>query len=161
MASSPQRSVIKKIEIVFGLLVVLIVVLFLAIYGWQKYQTWKFNHDLMALQAEEERPYREDTYGGKTPKETLELFIVAVEKGDYDLASKYFILSKQEEWKERLKNGNLEKIGLWVNKLKQAQDRDSIAQNRFQMYVKGKDGKAELTIDFIMYSQGIWKIEEV
>jgi hypothetical protein len=161
MESSPKKTVIKKIEIVFGLLVGLIVFLFLIIWGWQKYQTWKFNHDLAVLQAEEERPYREDTYGGKTPKETLELFIAAVEKGDYDLASKYFILSKQEEWNKRLKNGDIKKIKDWIAKLKEAQDKGSVTENRFQMYVKGSDGKDELLIDFIKYPQGIWKIDEV
>jgi len=39
----------------------------------------------------------EDTYGGETPEETLELFISALEKGDVELASKYFVLDKQEE----------------------------------------------------------------
>ncbi|OHA07435.1 MAG: hypothetical protein A2934_05600 [Candidatus Sungbacteria bacterium RIFCSPLOWO2_01_FULL_47_10] len=53
-------------------------------------------------QAEQEvesltRQYMEDTYGGETPEETLELFISALEKGDVELASKYFVLDKQEE----------------------------------------------------------------
>src|SRR3989344_3104367 len=38
-----------------------------------------------------------DTYGGTTPQETLRLYIEAVEKGDYELASKYFIESNQEK----------------------------------------------------------------
>lgn len=52
------------------------------------------------IQRELERPYREDKYGGKTPEETFDLFLEALRKGDIELASKYFELEKQEEWKE-------------------------------------------------------------
>ncbi|MBT6053372.1 MAG: hypothetical protein HOG49_41850, partial [Candidatus Scalindua sp.] len=38
-----------------------------------------------------------DIYGGDTPEETLELFIQALESGDVELASKYFVVEKQEE----------------------------------------------------------------
>jgi hypothetical protein len=39
--------------------------------------------------------YKADTYGGETPEETLELFIEALEAGDYELASRYFVPEKQ------------------------------------------------------------------
>jgi len=45
------------------------------------------------------RAYEKDTYGGETPDETLALFIDALKKGDIDLASKYFVVEKQEEKK--------------------------------------------------------------
>ena len=58
-------------------------------------------------QAEEfvkawERAYREDTYGGITPEETLQLFIDALKKGDTDLAAKYFLVDDQEKWRMNL-----------------------------------------------------------
>src|SRR3990167_4021988 len=37
-----------------------------------------------------------DTYGGKTPQETLDLFVDALKKGDVELASKYFALNDNE-----------------------------------------------------------------
>ena len=43
----------------------------------------------------------EDTYGGKTPQETLDLFVAALKAEDVDLASKYFMLDdslSREEW---------------------------------------------------------------
>ena len=47
--------------------------------------------------------YKEDNYGGTTPEETWALFVDALKKGDTDLASKYFVVEKQEqmrtEWK--------------------------------------------------------------
>ena len=49
-------------------------------YGWEK-KTEEFQ---MALS----KPYREDTYGGKTPEETWGLFLDALKKGDVELASK-------------------------------------------------------------------------
>ena len=47
-------------------------------------------------------PYYKDTYGGKTPEETYDLFISALKKGDTDLASKYFVIEKQESWTKTL-----------------------------------------------------------
>ncbi len=44
---------------------------------------------------------KQDNFGGKTPEETLELYIKALEARDFELASKYFVLEDQErEFKE-------------------------------------------------------------
>lgn len=53
-----------------------------------------------------------DIYGGKTPEETLELYIEALKKGDIELASKYSQVDQQESEVESLKkvlsrDGNL------------------------------------------------------
>ncbi len=45
------------------------------------------------IQEEYESAMRADTYGGKTPEETIELLISALEKDDIELASKYFALN--------------------------------------------------------------------
>jgi len=50
-------------------------------------------------QAEE---YANDTYGGETPEETYKMFLQALKMEDIDLASKYFILDKQEKYKQFL-----------------------------------------------------------
>jgi len=52
-----------------------------------------------------ERQYKDDTYGGATPEATLELFIAALEAGDIELASKYFLPDDRNKWVD-----NLEKI---------------------------------------------------
>ena len=57
------------------------------------------------LIADNEAANKADTYGGATPEETLRLFVEALEKRDYVLASKYFVA---EEWKNQedyLKDG--------------------------------------------------------
>ncbi len=51
-----------------------------------------------ALQSQLEELYRNDKYGGKTPEETFDMFIAALEKGDVELASKYFVIDKQNSW---------------------------------------------------------------
>jgi hypothetical protein len=52
-----------------------------------------------------EAAYKADTYGGATPEETLKLFIDALEKKDYELASKYFVVEEQEENVRRAPEG--------------------------------------------------------
>jgi len=64
-------------------------------YKWQK-QTDKFQEALR-------RPYKEDTYGGKTPEETWAMFLEALKKEDVELASKYFVVEKQGEWLQELR----------------------------------------------------------
>lgn len=44
-----------------------------------------------ASMAQEAALLRADTYGGKTPEETLALFVDALERGDATLASKYYM----------------------------------------------------------------------
>ncbi len=46
--------------------------------------------------------YKEDKYGGDTPQETLALFVDALKKGDTDLASKYFVVEKQDGMLKKL-----------------------------------------------------------
>lgn len=48
-----------------------------------------------AQQKQLENTYKNDPYGGATPQETLKLFIEALEKKDYVLASNYFIPEKR------------------------------------------------------------------
>lgn len=61
---------------------------------WQDWQAAR------TLQSELEKLYRNDKYGGKTPEETFDMFITALEKGDVELASKYFVIKRQEGWKQ-------------------------------------------------------------
>lgn len=51
-------------------------------------------------QAALEAQYKNDPYGGATPEATLKLFIEALEKKDYTLASNYFIPEKVAEYRK-------------------------------------------------------------
>jgi len=72
--------------------------------GWLKMQT-----EDAALEAQ----YRADNYGGATPEETLRLFVEALEKRDFELASKYFVVEEQAnlllEIRDSEKGGFLDK----------------------------------------------------
>jgi len=52
---------------------------------------------LQKKESDLEAAYKADTYGGETPEETLRLFIDALEKKDYELASKYFVVEEQKQ----------------------------------------------------------------
>lgn len=67
-------------------------------YDEQNKKTAEYYAYLDQQKAQKESLYRADTYGGDTPEETLELFITALEAGDYELASKYYI---PEVWEEK------------------------------------------------------------
>ena len=56
-------------------------------------------------QAALEAQYKNDPYGGATPEETLKLFIEALEKKDYTLASNYFVPEERTKNLERMPQG--------------------------------------------------------
>lgn len=149
---------LKIAAIIAGAVIIFLVTAF---YGFSWYGEWSLQKDVARIIEQQSRPYLEDTYGGQTPKETLELFITAVEKGDFNLASKFLVLSKQEEWEERLAGGEKEKLNNWINLLKTAQDKESLWEGNFQMEVKNEEDEIGLIIDFIKYPSGIWKIQEL
>lgn len=67
-------------------------------YGVLLYQ--ERNSPEYALMREYEKlseAYKNDTYGGDTPEETLRLFIDALKAGDTDLAAKYFVVEEREQ----------------------------------------------------------------
>lgn len=66
----------------------------------EAYREWKAKQD-SALESA-----REDRYGSTTPQGTLDLFISALEKGDTETASKYFVQEKQTVASQQLRAGS-------------------------------------------------------
>ncbi len=95
-----------------------------------------------------------DTIGGKTPQETLEMFISAVEKGDYELASKYFVIERQEAELKSLQISKKENIDNVMGMLRQASKGAFLDENRFFI-------DEPIAVDFIKYPAGNWKIEKI
>jgi transposase len=96
----------KYLMILAGLLIIgLVGVLGFWFFSPQMRQARQLKNSLesfnKALKTEEQK-YINDTYGGTTPEETYRLFLEALKKQDIDLASKYFILDKQGEYKKLL-----------------------------------------------------------
>lgn len=142
-----------------------------------KYMAWKTNHQIEAL----EKPYRTDKVGGKTPEETFDLFISALKKGDTDLASKYFVIQKQESWRKTLEEYErkdfindfvfeLEKDrSEWKKRETKNSDtaefetytlinKDSVADFNGQK-IPIEAGKYLNTTRFEKYPTGVWKID--
>lgn len=136
-------------------------------YGLKEYNQWKGEQGVenlkMALEKIEEEDYKlalADTYGGKTPEETLDMFIAALEKGDYELASRYFVIEKQKEWENGLfKTKTANKINFFLEKIKETKKNIDGGQ-----YSEEKDWfrvEKPVSIEFMLYPNGIWKIREI
>lgn len=62
---------------------------------------WLGQRKIEKFEREIIKIYQQDTYGGKTPQETYQMYGQALQEGDIELASKYYWWKEQE--KERLK----------------------------------------------------------
>jgi hypothetical protein len=111
---------------------------------------------------EMEKKYREDTYGGTTPEETLQLFIAALKKGDTDLASKYFVIDKQEEWLENLeKIKEKEKLQNMIFDLSRNKEKQILSDNHTVFYIYNDDNLLAVAIDVVKIPNGKWKIQSM
>jgi hypothetical protein len=158
-------QIMKKFLIIVSILIGLLLVWWVgsaAYSGWMGYK-WQKKTD--AFQAALEQPYKEDTYGGKTPEETWAMYISALEKKDFDLASKYYALSNQQSERDYLnqvnQKGDLDK---WIAELKTLEkDSKQSDQSRpiysYQYY--DKEFKKQLWGSVIFYQNPytkVWKL---
>ena len=105
------------------------------------------------------RAYDEDTYGGKTPEETLSLFIDALKKGDTDLASKYFVPEKQEEWKENLeKVKERNQLNSMINDLTNAERGKDLSSETSRFVVANSSNEVITVFNISKIPNGVWKI---
>ena len=132
-----------------------------------KYTEWEKNYT---------KAMTEDVYGGKTPQETLDMFIDALKKEDIELASKYFMLDTNEQpynrenymnrkkWEDGLKKtkeaGKLQEISVLLTKLKPDKESSSIDTAWFS--ILNSEGIADYgaILKFNEYSK-VWKIESL
>lgn len=115
----------------------------------------------------QEAAMKADTYGGKTPEETLKLFVAALKVGDVDLASKYFILDdsgKRDKWVARLTD--IKSRGLMA---KMAEDIETKAKPgnpayngdaKYKLYAQNGLVGTVIDLELNKYS-GVWKIESL
>lgn len=110
-------------------------------------------------QAEEDivKQQMADTNGGKTPQETLLLYIDAIEKRDYELASKYFILENQKYEINLLNNADAQTKSSYLALLKNLSALKGVYSADGKSYSIPVNDKA--SVNFIVYPSGVWKIK--
>ena len=115
-----------------------------------------------------------DTWGGKTPQETLDLFIDALRKGDVELASKYFLIETtvndpnyltRNEWvlalEQAKEDGRLDEIADLVSRATpDIENRAYEEDYKFAIFDDSKklDGYINMQLNT---SSGVWKIESL
>ncbi|PJC70006.1 MAG: hypothetical protein CO014_00915 [Candidatus Tagabacteria bacterium CG_4_8_14_3_um_filter_41_8] len=140
------------------------VALFIAVEGYSYYDQWRGEkrvEELAQLLTKIEKDAFDkkaaDKIGGKTPQETLDLFIKAVESGDYELASKYFVIEKQEKWKKSLiEIVDAKKISIFLEPLHDAKNSKGAYLKEDRYFID-----EPVSIEYLRYPSGNWKIEEI
>lgn len=175
MFTSPSLNPKRRRFFIFAAAFVLLIVGVLATYVWwanyrvaKKIEEGSKRVEALAesLKRAEQEDYERalaDTYGGKTPQETLRLYIEAVEKGDYEGASRYLIENKQEEELKKLNNSrnNPKDLETYIGFIKNARPwRSSLEDKEFVMEAKTDLGPS-IFVRFIRYPNNVWKIVEI
>jgi len=167
----------KYIKILAILVVVVGVIAALYSY-WRENSVWRAAREEQkkyaaaeAFMSRYDAAMKADTWGGKTPEETLQLFVAALEKGDIDLAAKYFMLETNEndpdyltrrKWEEGLKTvqykGNISNVLAVIKSMK----RTSVSERGATFEVLNEDGAVEHLLEISRNSySGVWKIESL
>ncbi|MCX6813995.1 MAG: hypothetical protein NT078_02185 [Candidatus Azambacteria bacterium] len=97
--------------------------------------------------------------GGKTPQETLSLFIKTLENNDLIAAVKYFIPENREMESDdltKLYNTNL--LGDLIKDLKNLKNGKTIDSRHYLFEVPDESGGTAVEIELIKNENGLWKI---
>ncbi|TSC52056.1 MAG: hypothetical protein LiPW41_604 [Parcubacteria group bacterium LiPW_41] len=159
LPSRSTKAVRQFVVFIFIIIAVILAIFLLAEYDRRQNAKAvdQLNQMVLDIQKADYEEAMRDTYGGKTPQETLLLYITAVEKGDYEFASKYFIGTKQKEELERLNKSKREEITMYVSELKNVLKNDGVYSQQNQRF--NFDG--DILLNLKQYPNGIWKIIEI
>ncbi len=110
-----------------------------------------------------EEDLKADIYGGKTPEQTLQMFVEALTKEDIELASKYFALGgplSREEWKQKIKKETKELIDIVSRAVPTSGQEPS--ERSFWFSVYDNKGETEQLIEMFFNTwSGVWKIQSL
>lgn len=138
---------------------VILAALILAVIGWQYWQYTQspYYQQMKAVKEIEKMAKESDKWGGKTPEETVRLFMEAIKKGDFELASKYGNRDQIFPVLERMKNE--EKINKLVNWLETGEIKTFAGGNDINLMIK-ENGKEFWILSMHKSDSGTWKIDE-
>lgn len=162
----PSRSWPK-----YGLFLMGALIIPASYYGWNYYlspearEARSFYEDVATFQNIQNK-FASDTYGGETPEETINLFVAALERGDLELAAKYFELQTNGEQDARIlseleKMKSEGKIPEIIDSLKKAipDERESTSYSyRFNSF----DDKGDLKYQIDLFNgdkSTVWKLK--
>lgn len=109
-----------------------------------------------------EKAYREDTYGGDTPEETLKLFTDALRVGDTELAARYFVVEKQLQRKEIFGNWERNNRLVFIAEALRYYGETAYPIDNNAQITSIIDGKPSVVVFFVRNTQtNKWKIESL
>jgi len=148
-----QKEFLWKTFYVFmGIVVVLAATIFVLD------RMWTARAENALLNAE--KAVAEDTYGGKTPEETLAMFISALKADNLALASKYFVIEEQEEKLARLNKFEEKKVlDMFVVDLEKNLKSDKPLFEESKRYLLlDSNGRETGVVNLIKSPNELWKI---
>lgn len=164
METQPESKTSKKIFLILAVFLVIVGLFFGYVTGVVisfkltpyivrlKYEIWL---------KEYLKPYKEDYIGGDTPEQTIDLFIEALKKGDYNLASKYFEIEQQEKWKKDFNEAERKNIEEWILELEKGKEnwhKDFLSDKKVEFWYNVKNGEPSRDINLIKNLNNKWKI---
>ena len=162
--SAPKAPNNRKKKLIWA--GIILAALILAVMGWQywQYTNSPYYQQMKAVKALE-KLYADDNIGGKTPEETLTLFLDAVKKEDFDLAGQYAVFDLRSEIKNTLaeyKNSEYWQTYLeWLSSAKKSLKKDYDFGPDSATYESfDNQGRRVVFISLAKNKNGIWKINE-
>ena len=98
-------------------------------------------------------------FGGKTPQETISLFVSALEKNNLVLAVKYFVPEAREKESEdltKLKDANI--LGDLMTDLKNLKNGKAADKAHYLFKVFDETGVAAAEVELVKNKSGFWKL---
>ena len=164
----------RRLFVVFGIIALIVIAVLLIQYfepeAVERREGRKNTEEFVELYEGWQRQLSEDTYGGKTPQETLNMFIEVLRNEDLELASKYFAPEMDEENPEKMTwQGHLEYlqgikekgfIGRMADDLEDYDKKNMLSEGRCVFNYHNDDGtlSIQIAIHHSEYSD-VWKIE--
>jgi len=164
----------RRLFVVFGIIALIVIAVLLIQYfepeAVERREGRKNTEEFVELYEGWQKQLSEDTYGGKTPQETLNMFIEALRNEDLELASKYFAPEMDEENPEKMTwQGHLEYlqgmkekgfIQRMADDLENYDNEHKFAEGRYSFLYYNNDGTTSIQIvTHFNENSGVWKIE--